>query len=176
MSRKVILVGESFGGLLAPSVAMRMESIAGKDGSPIIGLVMVNPATSLDRTNWSAFAPILASLRHIERDGAGSTGSLPTPYSVIGGMALSNTVPDPHQFQRILDVVTKSRPDDLQSVVRSMRDGFGILADNLPAEVIDDSAGSSFPGARLTSWTGVGGHATINPRRDHNMHLSGAGG
>ena len=155
-NRKVILVGESFGGLLAPSVAMRMESIAGgKEASPIIGLVMVNPATSFDKTNWAALAPILASLRHIEQEELGtSRPSLPTPYSVIGGMALAATVPDPNQFQKILDIVTKTKPDDLQSVIESMRDGFGILADNLPAEVIEH---------RINKWVMVGSNV-VNPR------------
>ena len=51
--RKIILVGESFGGLLAPSVTMRCEAIAKRNGveSPIQGLVMVNPATSFYKTN-----------------------------------------------------------------------------------------------------------------------------
>jgi len=152
-NRKVILIGESFGGLLGPSVAMRMESIAGgKENSPVMGLVMVNPATSFYKTNWSSWAPILASLRHIEQEE--EEGSLPTPYSVLGGMALSMTIPDSSQYGSIFDLFSGTKVDELQDVVSSMRDGFGILADNLPAKVIEH---------RVTQWCNVGSQV-VNPR------------
>eukprot|EP00579_Thalassiosira_antarctica_P032239 CAMPEP_0201998868 /NCGR_PEP_ID=MMETSP0905-20130828/5561_1 /ASSEMBLY_ACC=CAM_ASM_000554 /TAXON_ID=420261 /ORGANISM="Thalassiosira antarctica, Strain CCMP982" /LENGTH=747 /DNA_ID=CAMNT_0048554955 /DNA_START=1 /DNA_END=2244 /DNA_ORIENTATION=+ len=154
-NRKVILVGESFGGLLAPAVAMKMEAIAGKENSPVMGLVMVNPATSFYKTNWSTWAPILASLRHIEQEEEeGSSSSLPTPYSVLGGIALSVTIPDSSQFQSIFDIFSKTATDELQTIVESMRDGFGILADNLPAKVIEH---------RVGQWCNVGSQV-VNPR------------
>ena len=145
--RKVILVGESFGGLLAPSVAMKCEAIAKRNGveSPIQGLVMVNPATSFYKTNWNTWAPILASLRHIEQEEEDGTmdNQLPTPYSVLGGMALSMTIPDQSQYQSILDMVTRTSVDELSDVLTTMRDGFGILADNLPAKVVEHRVGQS---------------------------------
>ena len=166
-NRKVILVGESFGGLLAPSVAMRCEAIANRNGahdSPIAGLVMVNPATSFYKTNWSTLAPILASLRHIEQveeeeedDGTLSRNNrvlLPTPYSVIGGIALSLTIPDKDQYKSIFDMVSRTSSDELQDVLTAMRDGFGILADNLPAKVIEH---------RVGQWCNVGCDV-VNPR------------
>ena len=156
--RKVILVGESFGGLLAPSVTMRCEAIAKRNGveSPIQGLVMVNPATSFYKTNWNTWAPILASLRHIEQEEEDGTmdNQLPTPYSVLGGMALSMTIPDSSQYKTVLDMVTRTSVDELSDVLTTMRDGFGILADNLPAKVVEH---------RVGQWCNVGSDV-VNPR------------
>ena len=155
--REVILVGESFGGLLAPAVALRIQNITTRQGvkNPIIGLVMANPATSFDETQWSTLAPILASLRHVEREEEMS--SLPTPYSVIGSLALSATVPDRTQFQRILDMITSTRVtslDEAREVLDSMFDGFGMVSQNLPAEVIEH---------RVGQWLPVG-CSVVNPR------------
>jgi len=156
--RNIILVGESFGGLLAPSVTMRCEAIAKRNGveSPIQGLVMVNPATSFYKTNWNTWAPILASLRHIEQEEEDGTmdNQLPTPYSVLGGMALSMTIPDSSQYKSILDMVTRTSVDELSDVLTTMRDGFGILADNLPAKVVEH---------RVGQWCNVGSNV-VNPR------------
>jgi len=155
LNRRLILVGESFGGLLAASVAMRMEAIAGGKDSALMGMIMVNPATSYYNTNWSAWAPILASLRHIEQGEAeGSSQSLPTPYSVIGGIALSVMVPDSTQYRNIFDIVSRTNAGELQDVVTAMRDAFGILADNLPAKVIEH---------RVGQWCHVGSQI-VNPR------------
>mmetsp|Transcript_13166 Transcript_13166/g.24742 ORF Transcript_13166/g.24742 Transcript_13166/m.24742 type:complete len:764 (+) Transcript_13166:1190-3481(+) len=149
--RKVILVGESFGGLLAPSVALRVQARAASRSieNPIQGLVMINPATSFDQTQWSTLAPILASLRHIEQEEQqGPTPMFPTPYSVLGGIALSLVVPDSTQFRNIFDIFTNTKvstAEELQDVIRAMRDGFGLLADNLPAEVIEHRVGRWLP-------------------------------
>ncbi len=165
-NREVILVGESFGGLLAPSVAMRVKAMMKKNGmdddanSILKGMVLVNPATSFDQTQWSTFGPILASLRHIEQEEqneSSSFPSFPTPYSVIGGMALAATVPDSTQFQRIFSMFTDTRistAEELTDLLATMRDGFGILADNLPAAVIEH---------RLAQWLPVGCDV-VNPR------------
>lgn len=149
--RKVILVGESFGGLLAPSVALRVQAWAASRSieNPIQGLVMINPATSFDQTQWSTLAPILASLRHIEQEEQqGPTPMFPSPYSVIGGIALSLVVPDSTQFRNIFNIFTNTKvstAEELQDVIRAMRDGFGLLADNLPAEVIEHRVGRWLP-------------------------------
>lgn len=156
-NRRVILVGDSFGGLLVPSVAMRMEAVSGKDDSPVMGMVMVNPATSVDKTNWSTLAPLLASLRHLEQEEEeGTTPFLPTPYSVLGAAALVATVPDKNQFQRMIDFLTKTRVDEIQDVLTSLRDGYGILADNLPAKVVEH---------RVGTWLTVGSKV-VNARLD----------
>ncbi|EJK46339.1 hypothetical protein THAOC_35000 [Thalassiosira oceanica] len=65
-------------------------------------------------------------------------------------MALSMTVPDSNQLKSIFDIVTRTRvttAQELRDVVTSMADGFGILADRLPAEVIEH---------RVTNWLNVG--------------------
>ena len=155
-NRKVILVGESFGGLLAPSVAMRMQSLSGKEESPVMGMVLVNPATSFFRTNWSTWAPILASLRHmeLEEEAEGLISNLPTPYSVLGGIALSMTIPDSTQYRNIFDIFSRTTVDELRDVLTTMRDGFGLLAENLPAKVIEH---------RVKQWCVVGSQV-VNSR------------
>ena len=52
---KVVVLGESFGGLLACGVALA-------NPTHLQGLVLANPATSFDRSNWPALAPLLASI------------------------------------------------------------------------------------------------------------------
>lgn len=169
-NRKIILIGESFGGLLAPSVALRLQSILknmSKRGSDVDvkdvlqGMVLVNPATSFDQTQWSTIVPLLASLRHIEKDQEKEQEQqtqnplfelpeLPTPYSVIGGFALAATVPDSKQFQTIFDIFSSTKvtnTQELSDVLASMTDGFGILADKLPAEVMEH---------RVSQWLNVG--------------------
>lgn len=165
--RDIILVGESFGGLLASSVALRVQSLIKRRNqieneekrNPIKGLCMVNPATSFDRTQWSTYAPILSSLRHLETSsdnkekdlasaGTSIFSSLPTPYSVVGGIALALTIPDRDQYQSIFDIFKETKVnnvDDLQDVFGSMRDGFGILEENLPAEVVEHRVGHWLP-------------------------------
>lgn len=178
-NRKVILVGESFGGLLAPSVAMRLEAKFGKE-NPLTGMVLVNPATSFDNTNWSSIGPLLASLRHIDQDAEAGSQTLPSLYSVVGGVALSMTIPDSSQYRSIFDMITRTATTELEDVLASMRDGFGILADSesvcslncasrwilcvaatltslsldLPAKVIEH---------RVTRWCNVGSQV-VNPR------------
>ena len=82
--REVLLIGESFGGLLDPVVALRVASIyerrtrtAARDAmdcgigiteeprNPIWGMVLVNPATPIDNTQWGNLGPLLASLRWV---------------------------------------------------------------------------------------------------------------
>jgi len=78
----VVLIGESFGGLLASHVALR----AGP--SKVSQLVLVNPATSFGRTSWETTAPLLASV--------------PAPaFPLVALATLMGTAVDANQFQRI---------------------------------------------------------------------------
>lgn len=83
--KPVILVGESFGGLLAPYIAIRAKK--GK----IAKLVLINPATSFDRTPWPVLAPLLAA-----------TG---IAYPFVGIAALMAVVPDLGQVQRMSEKI-----------------------------------------------------------------------
>jgi len=175
-NRELIIIGESFGGLLAPSVALRLQALSKLqkiDYDPLEGLVLVNPATSFERTQWSTFAPLLASLRHIEQDNTESGSSrssnavqnlLPSAYSVVGGVALAAVIPDSTQFRTILNMITSTKVenrDELSDVLLAMKDGFGILADNLPAEVVE---------YRVGNWLTVGCDV-VNPRLG-TLHVS----
>ena len=89
--REVIIVGESFGGLLAVAVTMALKAST-KYNIVLKGMVLVNPATSFDETQWEQFVPFLTSLRYLETqeeiDDSGNfrfrelTRQFPTPYSV----------------------------------------------------------------------------------------------
>ena len=157
--REVVLIGESFGGLLVPNVALRIENRSKRrvkmnratdETFDLKGLVMVNPATSFDESQWGTLAPFLFSLRHLERD---TDNDLPTPYSVVGGLALSATIPDSTQFQQIVDIILASYGNKVPSLellsesLGSMSEGFKTLAENLPADTLEH---------RITRWFPVG--------------------
>jgi len=159
--KELVLIGESFGGLLAPAVALRVTAMyerRKKNGrmegpNPIKGMVLVNPATSFDETSWDTLGPLLTSLRHFENEDENESATLPTPYSVVGGTALSLLVPSNKQLQRIVSTIFTVDIDAMEGLP-SMLDSFGILADNLPAEVVEH---------RVTRWLPVG-TAVVNPR------------
>lgn len=147
--RDVIIIGESFGGMLAPIVAATLEAKAirsGKTSGPVSGLVLVNPATSFDDTNWDALGPALASLRLLEA--TGDTGA--TPYTVPGGLLLSALIPDSRQYQQILDILMSGSSPSLDKVpelLQAIDEGFGILGQRLPGELIKH---------RVSNWMSVG--------------------
>ena len=110
----VVLVGESFGGLLAAYVALRA-----KKGS-IAKLILVNPATSFDRTNWNIVAPIIAS-----------TG---VAFPVVGISALLATAVDLAQIRRYgLRAVSKmNSAESAMKSVNSWIDAGRFLLDLIP--------------------------------------------
>ena len=79
--KPAIIVGESFGGLLATYIALRA-----KKGS-IAKLVLVNPATSFYRTSWPLLAPVIAN------------SGVAFPF--IGIVALLTSISDASQIQRV---------------------------------------------------------------------------
>ena len=95
----VVLVGESFGGLLAAYVALRA-----KKGS-VAKLILVNPATSFDRTNWNLVAPIIAS-----------TG---LAFPVVGISALLATAVDLAQIRRY-SLRAVSKMNSAESAIKSV--------------------------------------------------------
>jgi pimeloyl-ACP methyl ester carboxylesterase len=79
-NESAVLMGESFGGLLATYVASRRKNLISK-------LVLINPATSFDRTNWASVGPIISN-----------TGPA---FPFVGIATLLATVVTPEQFQLI---------------------------------------------------------------------------
>ena len=61
--RQVLLVGESFGATLAIAVAHRLQTVQELPTSAVRGLVLVNPATSYERSALKTFGPVCASLK-----------------------------------------------------------------------------------------------------------------
>ena len=66
--RPVYVIGESFGGMLAATVALQILQQSGSEKNdretknPIEGMILVNPATSFENSSWNVLAPILTSI------------------------------------------------------------------------------------------------------------------
>lgn len=125
----VILVGESFGGLLAAYVALRAKK------GRIDKLILINPATSFDRTNWNVVAPIIAS-----------TG---VAFPVIGVSALLATAVDFAQIQRIGSKMASlmTTADDVVKFMNSSVDNVKYLLNSIPPETLN---------WRISKWFGIG--------------------
>jgi len=134
-NRKVVLIRESFGGQVAPIVALKLQAQAKRSAkttthkNPVQDLVMVNPATSWNETNWDQLGPALANLRFLQRD---NTEGI-TPYTLVGGMTLSALIPDSTQFNQIAELILGAQPQSLNPMeaLDAMADGFGILGNRL---------------------------------------------
>lgn len=125
----VTLVGESFGGLLAAYVALRAKK------GTIGKLILINPATSFDKTNWNLVAPIIAS-----------TG---IAFPLIGMSALLATAVDIAQIQRVGSKIA-STMNTTESALKVMTSLFGagkFLLDLIPAETLN---------WRIAKWFGAG--------------------
>lgn len=160
-NRKIYLIGESFGGLLAPGVALRMANSKPEKNRLPDGLIMVNPATSFDDSSWDVVGPLLTSIGAL--DNPLPTENRPSLYSVVGGLTLSALIPDRTQFNWIYKQISKTQVQsvsDVTNLVGSMSDGFRILSNSLPPETMLH---------RLTRWL-PSGTAAINPRlKDLNV-------
>ncbi|CAE8585965.1 unnamed protein product [Polarella glacialis] len=105
--RRVVLLGESFGGLLSLAVALRL----GKE--ELKGLVLVNPATSFGRTVWPLLGKALVATpaAALPPPGAQSnlldffqdlqTRAIESPYDYVGSLALTAAVADGSQLSRV---------------------------------------------------------------------------
>ena len=160
--RRVILVGESFGGLLAPLVALQLQQQQQQNGmnvqdddlpssstttmtTPILqGMVLVNPATSFGNTNWDQLGPLLYTLKAF---GEPSPTTNPiTPYTVLGGTVLSTLVPDRTQITKVGEMILKlsnpfnNRNNNIMEIISdvqtAMVEGFGSLAKTLPPDLV----------------------------------------
>lgn len=104
--KPVTLVGESFGGLLATYIALRAKK------GLVSNLVLINPATSFDRTAWPILAPMIAN----------SGTSLP-----LFGVAT--------QIQRLLGGISSS--ETALSAMSSIFDNGKVFTEQLSADTIN---------------------------------------
>ena len=155
-TRPVTLIGESCGGLMASAVALQLkqrEQSTGKESS-LKGLVLVNPATSFDRTSWDTLVPILTSLKYLDRSDPQDKDRL-TPYGVLGSLILSSLIPDRDQQMKIIDAIInlptldippRSR-EQLETVLDATRQGFQETEFRLPPELLQH---------RVEEWLTIG--------------------
>jgi len=139
--RPIYLIGESFGGLLAPLVALKLQKKSEREGkvNPLNGMVLVNPATSFDQSNWDSLAPLLTTFGDLT-DRAPMPLGLPTPYSIAGGLILSNLIPSSEQNQKILSTLLSleslRKPAGAVELVDGMLGSFRLTAEFLPAGLL----------------------------------------
>eukprot|EP00977_Amphora_coffeiformis_P010882 scaffold2558_cov172-Amphora_coffeaeformis.AAC.13 len=155
-NRPVTLIGESCGGLMASAVALqlkRREQSSGKESS-LKGLVLVNPATSFDRTSWDTLVPVLTSLKYLDTSDPQDKDRL-TPYGVLGSLILSSLIPDRDQQMKILDAIVnlptldippRSR-EQLETVLDATRRGFQETEFRLPPDLLQH---------RVEEWLTIG--------------------
>mmetsp|Transcript_19534 Transcript_19534/g.28967 ORF Transcript_19534/g.28967 Transcript_19534/m.28967 type:complete len:721 (+) Transcript_19534:249-2411(+) len=145
---EITLLGESFGGLLAPMVALKLKN---NHGIQLKGMVLINPATSFDDTNWDQLGPLLSYLRVFRRPS--QQLQLPTPYSVLGGVMLSALIPDANQLQRLLQTILNVPLNEIP--LDAMKQGFDILETQLPPETVYH---------RVSEWMLVGSQLVTEKR------------
>ena len=143
-ARCVYLMGESFGGVLASAVTLRLKERAEID---ISGLVLINPATCYDRSKLKSLAPPVAQL--------------PMPQYLYGLMKLLPLFVDKYQFpQLLLMLSSEALPSIIDSPAREAymgRIAFS-LADKLkfmPRETLQ---------WRLTKWLDEGSQVMTTDR------------
>ena len=150
--RPVYVLAESFGGLLAPAVALRLEKKCKREGTknPIKGLVLVNPATSFDASGWDVAAAALTSFGFLT-ERTQMPFNLPTAYSVLGGLVLSNLVPSSEQQQRILAIImglpSLRQLDGASDSVQGILESFLVTNEFLPPGLLEH---------RIKNWFFVG--------------------
>jgi pimeloyl-ACP methyl ester carboxylesterase len=160
------LIGESFSGLLAPGVALRLQNREKRGGpkTPIQGVVMVNPATSFDDSLWDVLAPILTTLSAWTQNSP-RPFQIPSPYSVLGGLILSAAIPSQEQFQGIVTLIRQleigSDPSQILKSLAGMRDMFDLVEEQLPADLLQH---------RLTKWL-MAGSSLVNPSRLSQLNV-----
>jgi len=140
--RPIVLIGESCGGLIAAAAALRLQR--NHDKSPLDGLVLINPATSFDRTNWDALVPLLASLDLPSNSSESGVDEL-TAYDVIGSLILSALIPDSNQIQRIFEAIVNlpgvqippRSTEQLQEIMTATVEGFKGTGDKLPGTILE---------------------------------------
>ena len=137
--RDIYLMGESFGGLLTTTVALRCSSI-------IKGLVLINPATSFEDTSWSNIVPLIQALNNPTADPNNLA------YSAVASTILSNALLDEQQWKSITTLIGDNLDINLPSVLMG---SLQIVGKQLPPSTLQH---------RLTSWLPVGAQL-MTPKR-----------
>jgi pimeloyl-ACP methyl ester carboxylesterase len=156
--RPVYVIAESFGGLLAPAVSLRLLNREKRGGvkNPIAGLVLVNPATSFDDSYWDVLAPALASLGN--NNAAPPPFGLPSLYAVIGSLTLAALIPSSEQNKGISDLILSLDPTRdpirLADFLGGTLEMFKLTAESLPPGLLEH---------RISNWMIVGSDL-VNPR------------
>jgi pimeloyl-ACP methyl ester carboxylesterase len=140
--RPIVLIGESCGGLLAAATALRLQRE--RKTSPLQGLVLVNPATSFEQTDWDTLVPIMASLDTNRNGDASSSSDDLNAYEVFGSLLLSYLIPDGDQFRRILNAITElpaldmpvTDPDQVQEIMKATAEAFKGTGQMLPGDML----------------------------------------
>eukprot|EP00929_Paragymnodinium_shiwhaense_P067926 TRINITY_DN34139_c0_g1_i1.p1 TRINITY_DN34139_c0_g1~~TRINITY_DN34139_c0_g1_i1.p1 ORF type:complete len:886 (-),score=199.41 TRINITY_DN34139_c0_g1_i1:380-2998(-) len=147
--QKIVLMGESFGGLLGVAVALRL-------GRKLKGLALVNPATSFGRTLLPLLTPPLVTLPTGEAKGPPTGEDLnevlaemnqraqDSPYAYIGTSFLTALVGDGQQIgTTVSEIVTgvwdeslKDEPNILTPELRTLMAIPEQLAEFLPAATV----------------------------------------
>lgn len=140
--RPVYLIGESFGGLLTTTVALRMQ----QRKESLKGIVLINPATSFDDTSWSNFIPLIQILQN---DDENDDNAL---YSAIASTIFSLALSDENQMKKLSTIVTNG---DLTKLPASMIDSLKIVGKKLPPSTLLH---------RLKTWLPVGSKLMSNNR------------
>jgi pimeloyl-ACP methyl ester carboxylesterase len=120
----VTLIGESFGGLLATYIASQNKAL-------VSTLVLVNPATSYERTSWETLGPLIINSGRA--------------FPVVGMATLLATVVQPDQFTRIGRVIV----DQIQASDDPIKELNGLF--NMSQEVVRLLAPETLEW-RLTRW------------------------
>lgn len=149
---KVILIGESCGGVIAAATALLLQ-----DSKLIQGLVLVNPATSFEQTIWERVVPLVTTLQYWDTDQTRADGI--TPYSVLGSLLLAVVIPDNNQVQRIVKMIT-DLPDlhvpptsltDLQQVWEASLQAFRETELRLPPDLLEHRMTWLMSGANIVN-------------------------
>ena len=130
--RDIYLMGESFGGLLTTTVALRC------DPSKLNGLILINPATSFEETSWSNIVPLIQALNNPTVDPNN------VAYSAVASTILSNALLDEQQWKSITSIIGDNVDINLPSV---LTEALQIVGKRLPPSTLQH---------RLTSWLPVG--------------------
>ena len=154
--RPVTLIGESCGGLIAAAVTLqiRRREHSHEKQSSLKGLVLVNPATSFDRTSWETLVPVLTPLKYLDTSDPKDPERL-SPYGVLVSLLLSSLVPDRNQKTKIFELIAglptldipPRNTEQLQAVLDATLRGFQETEFRLPPDLLQH---------RVEEWLTVG--------------------